>query len=228
MIQMAAASGALSAVFTNFIVTGSRGEGAFSLPIAMNGALTGLVGITAPCGTVETWASVVIGLISGWLYMFGSWLLVKLRIDDAVEAIPVHLFGGAFGLIATGLFSSPDGMMRVFGTDRYVGLFYWTDNDSDNFILLRNQLYALLLISGWVTACMLPFFLMLDSLGLFRVTKKDELVGLDAVYHATEVSTDLKKEVMNAMKREEKPRRHSQEKSAAGSEKFRGKVVTFA
>lgn len=226
--QMAAACGALSAVFTNAIHTGSKGEGAYSLPIAMNGALTGLVAITAPCGTVELWASVVIGLLSGWLYILGSWLLVKLRIDDAVEAIPVHLFGGAFGLIATGLFSSSDGMMRVFGTDRYVGLFYAIGNDEAKFTLLRNQFYALLFICGWVTACMLPFFLTLHTLGLFRVTKQDELVGLDAVYHSAEVPMDVKKEMKSAKMRNDKVRRNSQETSERGPERFSGRVVSFA
>lgn len=226
--QMAAACGALSAVFTNAIHTGSKGEAAYSLPSAMNGALTGLVAITAACGTVELWASIVIGLISGWLYMFGSWLLVKLRIDDAVEAIPVHFFGGSFGLIATGLFSSSDGMMRVFGTDRYVGLFYSIENDGDSFTLLRNQLFALLFICGWVTTCMLPFFLTLHHLGLFRVTKKDELIGLDATLHAADIPLAVQKEMKTAKMRDEKPRRNPPPmKSAHGPEGFCGRVVSF-
>lgn len=206
-------------------ITGSKGEGYYSLPNAMNGALTGLVAITAPCGTVELWASTVIGLIAGWLYMFGSWLLVKFRIDDAVEAIPVHLFGGAFGLIATGLFSSSNGMMQVFGTDRYVGLFYASGNDSD-FTLFFNQLFALVFVFVWVSACMLPFFLILHALGLFRVKSMDELLGLDAVYHAEEVPIDVKKEAKNAAMREDKPR--SNLKGTNGPERFRGRVVTFS
>ena len=227
---MAAAGGALSAVFTGALITGSKGEGAYSLPLAMNGALTGLVAITAPCGTVELWAAAVIGLLSGWVYMLGSWLLVRYRIDDAVEAIPVHLFGGGFGIIATGLFSSPDGMMRVLGTDQYVGLVYGLGDDSaDNYTLLRNQLYALLFIFDWVAACMLPFFLTLHSLGLFRVTRNDEIVGLDAVYHAAEIPTDVKKELKSAKMRDEKPRRLSaQENDADGTEGFSGRLVSFA
>jgi ammonium transporter, Amt family len=46
------------------------------------------------------------GTIAGWLYLAGSALLIKLRIDDAVDAIPVHLVGGAWGLISSGLFTT--------------------------------------------------------------------------------------------------------------------------
>jgi len=57
----------------------------------MNGCLTGLVAITAGAATVETWGAVVIGVCAGWFYLLGSHLLVKFRIDDAVDAIPVHV-----------------------------------------------------------------------------------------------------------------------------------------
>eukprot|EP00977_Amphora_coffeiformis_P030374 scaffold46536_cov199-Amphora_coffeaeformis.AAC.1 len=85
---LSAACGALSSLFMYAILTGARGEAAFSLPMAMNGALTALVGITGSAGTVEIWAAAVIGVLCGWLYIFASRLLVRLRIDDAVEAIP--------------------------------------------------------------------------------------------------------------------------------------------
>jgi ammonium transporter, Amt family len=55
----------------------------------MNGCLTGLVAITAGCATVETWGAVLIGMVSGWVYFGLSKLLVRLRIDDAVDAVPV-------------------------------------------------------------------------------------------------------------------------------------------
>ena len=57
---------------------------------------TGLVAITAGCATVETWAAVVIGITAGWVYLAISKLLIRLRIDDAVDAIPVHMGGGAW------------------------------------------------------------------------------------------------------------------------------------
>ena len=228
-MQVAAACGALCALITEAVLTAAQGEETYCLSKAMNGALTALVAITAPCGTVELWAAALIGVLAGWLYMLGGWMLERLRIDDAVDAIPVHLFGGAFGLLATGLFSSPAGMKRVFGTDRYVGFFYaiGSSRGSSNQTLLRNQIYALLFITVWVVFCMLPFFLMLNHYGLFRVTKRDELVGLDAAYHMAEMTNDAKKELMNKA-RDSSGRYFPHHRDGAEQEpEIRGKVVTF-
>lgn len=57
----------------------------------MNGCLSGLVSITAGCSVVESWASLIIGAVAGGLYLGCSKLLLKKRIDDAVDAIPVHV-----------------------------------------------------------------------------------------------------------------------------------------
>ena len=84
----------------------------------MNGALGGLVAITANCSVVEPWAAVIIGIIAGWVYVFSSKLLVALKIDDAVDAIPVHLFNGMWGCIATGVFASPRFVRAAYGSDK--------------------------------------------------------------------------------------------------------------
>jgi Amt family ammonium transporter len=81
---LACAAGGLSALFTNLYFEERRtGEPHFSLVMAMNGALSGLVAITSGCGVVEPWAAVVIGIVPGWVYIYGSNLLIRLRIDDA-------------------------------------------------------------------------------------------------------------------------------------------------
>lgn len=90
----------------------------------MNGCLTGLVAITAGAATVEPWAGVAIGICAGWFYLMGSALLVRFRIDDAVDAIPVHMVGGAWGVIANGLFASPSRLLAYLNTDTNVGWFY--------------------------------------------------------------------------------------------------------
>ena len=59
----------------------------------MNGSLTGLVAITGGCAAVETWAAVIIGIVAGWAYLFCSKLMIRLRIDDAVDAIGYVNFG---------------------------------------------------------------------------------------------------------------------------------------
>ena len=70
----------------------------------INGILGGLVGITAGCFYVNEVGALVIGVVSGFIVYFGSILLEKLKIDDAVGAIPVHGFAGVWGTIATGIF----------------------------------------------------------------------------------------------------------------------------
>lgn len=181
---LAACAGALSAMFTStwmdYRVSGLH---TYDLAYIMNGLLTGLVAITAGCASVEGWAAVVIGIIAGWVYLLGSKLLIKLRIDDAVDAIPVHLFGGLWGLIATGLFSAPDLMEQAYGQSDHVGWFYEWNRGSGNFTLLGIQLIGILFIAGWTVALMYPFFYMLNFFGSLRVDPLEEEAGLDISRH---------------------------------------------
>ena len=177
---LSAASGSVSALFTDTL-TGflSEGEAEYDLTMAMNGALGGLVGITANCSVVEPWAAVLIGLVSGIVYVFSSKLLVKLKIDDAVDAIPVHFFNGIWGCIATGLLAAPRHTALAYsdGHAENCGLFY------TNFNLLGIELLGILFIIGWVGGLMIPFFLALNALGMFRVDPLEEKVGLDISHH---------------------------------------------
>ena len=178
--SLAAASGAISALFTNlYLEERKTGDYSFNLTMAMNGLLSGLVAVTAPCGTIEPWAACVIGLIAGWIYMGGSALLLKWHIDDAVDAIPVHFFNGAFGLLATGLFSSPSRTLAAFGTDQHVGWFYSMGRGSLDAQLLCNQFVALLFLVSWAVVTMTPFFMWLNYMGWLRADSLEELVGLD-------------------------------------------------
>merc|ERR1712045_58507 len=121
---LSAASGCVSALFTDTIIGMlTEGEAEYDLTMAMNGALGGLVGITANCCVVEPWAAVLIGIISGWVYVLSSKLLVKLKIDDAVDAIPVHGFCGIWGCLAVGIFGSTDRIATAYGSET-AGIFY--------------------------------------------------------------------------------------------------------
>ena len=73
----------------------------------INGAIAGLVAITAPCHVVTGAGAAVIGAVGGLIMLCGTWLLEKLKIDDAVGAIPVHLFAGIWGTIAVALLGDP-------------------------------------------------------------------------------------------------------------------------
>jgi len=175
---LAAAAGAVSSMFFDTLLGFlSEGEAEYDLTMAMNGCLGGLVGITAGCSTVEPWAAIIIGLIAGVVYVLASKLLVKLKIDDAVDAIPVHFFNGMWGCIATGLFASRRFVTMTYGETYSPGLFYGDGN------LLLCEICGILFIIAWVTVIMGPFFIALNALGMFRVDPIEEKVGLDISHH---------------------------------------------
>jgi Amt family ammonium transporter len=180
------------------------GEAYFDVKKAMNGSLAGLVAITGSCGVVEPFAAVIIGSIAGVVYLLSSYLLIKLRIDDACDAIPVHGFSGIWGVVAVGLFSSPTRLEQFYGRGEHPGLFYsWYVGDSD-FSLLGTQIVGGLFIIGWVLFFMLPFFVWLDWKGWLRSDPLEELVGLDTSYHGglalLAAHNDVKPEYISAYK----------------------------
>jgi Amt family ammonium transporter len=97
--NLAAAMGGIFAMLTVW-----KRFGKPDLSMAMNGALAGLVAITAPCAFVEPWAALVIGAIGGVVVVLGVELLDKLQVDDPVGAVPVHGFCGVLGTISIGIF----------------------------------------------------------------------------------------------------------------------------
>ena len=144
----------------------------------MNGCLSGLVAITGGCAVVESWAAVVIGFLAGLVYLASSNLLIRLRIDDAVDAVPVHMFNGSFGSICVGLFASPSRLDLTYANIQHVGLIYSGDG-----VLLGIQCCGILFVLGWVAVLMFPFFCVLNYFGLFRSDILNEISGLDASYH---------------------------------------------
>jgi Amt family ammonium transporter len=177
---LAAASGSVSALMTDMILGRRKtGETMYDITMCMNGALSGLVGITAGCSVCEPWAAFVIGIIAGWVYIFWSSLLVKLKIDDAVDAIPVHFGNGMWGCIATGLFASPPLVDSAYGSSNY-GLLYGGANAGK---LLGVEIAGICFIIGWVGLIMIPYFILLNMMGLFRVDALEEEVGLDISHH---------------------------------------------
>lgn len=155
----------------------------YDLSYTMNGCLTGLVSITAGCATVEPWAAVLIGIAGGWFYLLGSNLLVKLRIDDAVDAIPVHMVGGMWGVLSTGLFTSPELLQNAFGQDEHYGWFYAMARDNGDFTLMGIQCIAVLFIFSWTFVMMGVYFVILNWFGWLRIDPLEEEVGMDISYH---------------------------------------------
>ena len=179
---MGGAAGAISAMFTDSILEGiATGETSYDLTMAMNGLLGGLVSVTAGTATITPWAAILIGIVGGWAYIGMSKTLIALKIDDAVDAVPVHLANGMWGIIAVGLFSKPELMELAGYNAANPGLFYSEGGFDGN--LLLAQICAVLWILGWVTCTMTPFFMLLNAGGMFRVDALEEEVGLDISHH---------------------------------------------
>ncbi|MDE1889833.1 MAG: ammonium transporter [Planctomycetota bacterium] len=98
---IAAAAGASVMLFLTWAMTGY-----VDLLFICNGALAGLVAITAPCAFVAPWAAAVIGLLSGLIMRGAVWLVeVKMKVDDPLGAVAVHAANGIWGMLAIGIFA---------------------------------------------------------------------------------------------------------------------------
>jgi Amt family ammonium transporter len=181
---VAAATGCVTAMFTDTIIDARKtGEASYDLTMAMNGALAGLVAITAGCSVVTPWAAIIIGMVGGWVYYGFSKFLIAMKIDDAVDAIPVHFANGIWGVIAVGLFAEPALMATAGYNNVHTGWFYSWGNGSGDANLLLVQFIAVIWILGWVFSLMTPFFMVLNALNMFRVDPLEEEVGLDISHH---------------------------------------------
>jgi ammonium transporter, Amt family len=149
--------------------------------MTLNGALAGLVGITAGCAVVSPSSAIFIGLLSGIIVCSSIELLEKrVRLDDPVGAISVHGVCGAFGTIAVGLFSQP-GYADIAGYGRLSGLLF-----GGGFSLLGIQVAGVLSVFAWVFPVMLLFFFLVKKTMGLRVSREAELKGLDIEEHGME------------------------------------------
>ena len=173
---LAAASGCLGNLILGKINTGIIDAG-----LANNGVLAGLVGITAGCSVVEPEGAVIIGFVSSIVYYFSSMLLIKLHIDDVVDASPVHLFCGAWGVIAAGLFATPTNYKLAYydyGSETPCGLFYGCGGTQ-----LGANIVFVLAVFAWTALNSVILFGVLKSAGILRVPEDEELAGLDLSHH---------------------------------------------
>src|SRR3954465_1963710 len=112
--NLAAAAGTIAAMIVSWIVLGKA-----DVPMMLNGALAGLVAITASCAFVNTWAAVLIGFISGILVFYSIRFFEKVKIDDPIAALSVHGTAGVWGTLSNGFFATPE--LAAVGAP---GLFY--------------------------------------------------------------------------------------------------------
>src|SRR4029453_8407603 len=149
-------------------------DGKPSLGMSVNGCLAGLVAVTAGCAFVTINGSLIIGILAGIIVVMAVKLCDSLKIDDPVGAVPVHLFNGVFGTLCVGLFA----VDKITGTATGNGLFY-----GGGMTLLLAQLKGIGAVAVYTLAISLVFwFAVKATLGL-RVSKEEELEGLDIGEH---------------------------------------------
>lgn len=162
---VAAATGAVAAMIVAWVLFGKP-----DVTMALNGALAGLVGITANCDQVTQLGSMIIGGVAGLLVVAGIILLDKLKIDDPVGAWPVHGLCGVWGGIATGILGTniPETIWGAEGTRAtYIAV----------------QCASTAVICVWAFGTMFGLFLALKAVGILRVAPEEEQAGLDVSEH---------------------------------------------
>lgn len=159
---------------------------------AGNGALGGLVGITAACAVVEAWAAVAIGVVAGFIYVGASNFVAHvIKVDDPLDAIAVHAFCGMWGLIAAAAFAD-ERLATIAGYDTSENAFGFIMGGDGK--LLVAAITGIAAITGWVLGHMIPFFFLTRLLGLLRVSAAEEHEGLDISHHGgTAYPTDIVK-----------------------------------
>lgn len=138
-----------------------------TLSMTLNGALAGLVAVTAGCDAVSPAGALIIGILAGVLVVLSVEFIDKVvKIDDPVGAISVHGVCGAFGTLMVGLFSTSQGLFYGHGA-----------------ALLKSQFIGVIAIAGWALATSVVLFFGLKYFNGLRVEKRIEEEGLDIYEH---------------------------------------------
>jgi len=164
----AAAGGASAMLFTMFRF------GKTDPSMVMNGALSGLVAITAGCAFMNQWESILVGAIAGLIVIGATLFVDRIRVDDPVGAVAVHGFNGAFGAIAVGLFDSQEGLFHGGGL-----------------YLLGVQSLGVLVVCIWgIVGGLAIAYIAKATVGL-RASTEEEEEGLDMAYHGIPAYNEL-------------------------------------
>ena len=164
--NLAAVSGAMVAMIISWIRYKKP-----ALSITMNGALAGLVAITAGCDVVSPGSAIIIGAMAGVFLVFAvEFIDQKLKVDDPVGAISVHGVSGALGTIMVGLFAKEEGLFFGGGTE-----------------LLITQFIGVIVVFIWAFSLGFILFKLIKVTIGVRVTKEQEEKGLDFTEHGEEI-----------------------------------------
>lgn len=182
--NLAASAGAIAATVTAWILFGKP-----DLSMIINGILAGLVGITAGCAFVTQVSAIIIGLIAGVIVVFSVSFFDKIKIDDPVGAVSVHLVCGVWGTLAVGLFAAGPGDLYAKDAGPTAGLLLGGGIEQ-----LWAQLLGVIIVGGWVVVVSSVVWLILKAIFGLRVSPEEELKGLDIGEHAMEAYAGFLKE----------------------------------
>ncbi|KAL9955945.1 hypothetical protein ACROYT_G037351 [Oculina patagonica] len=160
------AAGALTAMIIKRL---GFAEKYWSLLFTINGGLTGMVALCAGCNVVHPYAAFVIGIIAGMAYVCWSTVILRVKIDDPLDAVAVHLGGGIWGVLSVPIFNKES------------GIFYARDEHS--FRLLGWNLLGVTVIMAWSAILAIVLFITLRITKQLRVSEEIELKGLDIPKH---------------------------------------------
>ncbi len=173
----AAAMAILSSTITSWLIQKKP-----DLSMIINGALAGLVAITAPCAFVSIGSSAVIGFIAGILVVLAVLFFDKLKLDDPVGALSVHLVNGVFGTLAVGLFAQD----KITGAATGSGLFY-----GGGFKLLINQTIGVLAVGAFTFIAAFAIWHVIKLVFGLKVSREEEIQGLDIGEHGMKAYPDF-------------------------------------
>ncbi len=169
--------GILASTIVAWLVVGKP-----DLGMSINGLLAGLVAITPCCAFVSVPSSIIIGIISGIIVVLSVIMFDRIKVDDPVGALSVHLVNGVFGTLAVGLFAE-DGITGVATGD---GLFF-----GGGFGLLGKQALGALTVGAFVfVSSLVVWYVIKLAIGL-RVSLKEEVEGLDIGEHGNQSYPDF-------------------------------------
>jgi Amt family ammonium transporter len=172
----AAATAAFTATLAAWFMIGKP-----DLTMIINGALAGLVAITAPCAYVSVGSSLIIGAIAGVLVVSSVLFFDRVKVDDPVGAVSVHLVNGVFGTLCVGLFAQ-DLIPKTTGN----GLFFGGGAG-----LLTAQLAGIVAVGIFVFALAAITWLILKATVGIRVSEEEEIEGLDLGEHGINAYPDF-------------------------------------
>ena len=178
---LSAATGGIMVFLARYAIFGKYDVGGLC-----NGILAGLVSITAGCGNMESGCAVATGFIGALVYQGSSMLLQKLKIDDPVDAVPVHGFCGIWGVLAASLFDWGSGINYYHGWGGWDCMANPDGTCRPNIggSAVGANIILVLMVIVWAGSLSGIAFFLLKLTGMLRIDEDTEAMGIDMKSHS--------------------------------------------